>query len=49
MATEAKAAQAKAAPTKKEAISVEKKLEMSLGDIEKARPRQRKVVFVCCS
>jgi hypothetical protein len=41
MASESKATPA----SKKEPLPVEKKLEMSLGDIEKARPRQRKVFF----
>ncbi len=41
-----KAAAAAAASGKKEPLPVEKKLEMSLGDIEKAQPRRRKV-FLC--
>ena len=35
-------AETKAAPKPKEPITVERKLEMALSDIEKARPRQRK-------
>jgi len=37
-------AETKAAPKPKEPITVERKLEMALSDIEKARPRQRKNV-----
>jgi hypothetical protein len=39
-------AETKAAPKSKEPLPVERKLEMALSDIEKARPRQRKGVKV---